>query len=323
MISQEKIFPHGYQAAISGSAYYVWENPGFLRISGADRQAFLQRQTTNDLRQLEPTSSRVTVLTNSAGRILDVLTLLDEHDHLLAITLPSHGGITFNYLRSRIFFNDKVNIDDASQAMTLIDLVGPGSAEQLAQLGSKPAPAENEVSSWETTGGSVIGFTQRGLGYRLACPTGQAPALLAALDQSGAARLSYDTFDLLRIEAGLPAGGQELTAEYTPLEAGLDWAISSSKGCYTGQEVIARQITYDKVTRHLAGLHLDQAIQTGESLFSGEEDRQVGTITSAAVSPRLGPVALAILRRPYDQPGSQVLLGRPDGPAAAVVSLPF
>ncbi len=284
---------------------------------------FLQRQTTNDIRLLEPASCLVTALTNPAARILDLLTLVDQSKSLLAITLPGHGGTTHQYLRSRIFFNDKVTVDDLSHEMTLIDLLGPGSLGLLAQLGMESALVENRVMSWEMAGGLVQGFIQRGLGYRLTCQSNQAPALLAALDSAGAVRLSYETFDLLRIEAGVPAGGQELTDEYTPLEAGLGWAVSASKGCYTGQEVIARQITYDKVTRHLAGLRLNQPVQAREEVFSAEEERQIGTITSAAVSPRLGPLALAILKRPYDQPGGQVALGKQDGPTATVVSLPF
>lgn len=323
MNAQDVVPPEGYQAAISGSAYYVWENPGFLHISGADSHDFLQRQTTNDIRLLEPASCLVTALTNPAARILDLLTLIDQSESLLAITLPGHGETTHHYLHSRIFFNDKVTVDDISHEMTLIDLLGSESLGLLSQLGMESALVENRVISWEIAGGFVQGFIQRGLGYRLTCQSNQAPALLAALARAGAVRLSYETFDLLRIEAGVPAGGQELTDEYTPLEAGLGWAVSASKGCYTGQEVIARQITYDKVTRYLAGLRLNQPIQRGESVFSPEEDRQIGTITSAVVSPRLGPLALAILKRPYDQPGGQVALGKQDGPAATVVSLPF
>jgi folate-binding protein YgfZ len=129
--------------------------------------------------------------------------------------------------------------------------------------------------------------------------------------------------DILRSEAGIPTGGQELIDEYTPLEAGLGWTISNNKGCYTGQEVIARQISYEKVTRHLAGLRLERPAQSGENLYSPEEDHQVGKITSAAISPRLGPLALAILRRPFDEPGRRVTLGDPKGLSATVVSLPF
>jgi len=323
MSAQEVVIPEGYQAAVSGSAYYVWENPGFLRISGADRQAFLQRQTTNDLQMLKPAGCLVTVLTNPAARILDILTVLDESESLLGVTLPGRGETTHHYLQTRIFFNDKVTTIDVSHEMALIDLLGPGIADLLARLGIDRAPEENEVTSKEINGSAVQVIRQRGLGYRLACQTRYVAALRAALDQSGAIYLPYDTLDILRIEAGIPAGGQELTDEYTPLEAGLGWAISESKGCYTGQEVIARQITYDKVTRHLAGLRLEQPAQPGEILYSPEEDRQVGTITSTGVSPRLGPLALAILRRPFDEPGRPVALGGNNGPVATVVSLPF
>lgn len=323
MSAQEVVPPEGYQAAISGSVYYIWENPGFLRISGTDRQAFLQRQTTNDLKMLKPAGCLVTVLTNPAARILDVLTILDESESLLGITLPGHGEVTFHYLRSRIFFNDKVTVDDASQEMALIDLLGPGIADLLARLGVDRVPEENEVAFTKINGSAVKVIRQHGLGYRMACQTGEVAALRTALEESGATCLPYDTLELLRIEAGIPGGGQELTDEYTPLEAGLGWAISSSKGCYTGQEVIARQITYDKVTRYLVGLRLEQPAQPGESLYSPEEERSVGTITSSAVSPRLGPIALAILRRPYDQPGSQIALGSPQVFSATVFPLPF
>ena len=323
MSALEVVIPEGYQAAISGSAYYVWENPGFLRISGADRQAFLQRQTTNDLELLKPAGFLVSVLTNPAARILDVLTLVDETESLLGITLPGHGEGTHHYLRSRIFFNDKVTVVDVSHEMALIDLLGPGIADLLARLGIDRAPEENKVTTKAINGSAVQVIRQRGLGYRLVCQAREVAALRAALDQSGAFCLPYDALDILRIESGIPGAGQELTDEYTPLEAGLGWAISDSKGCYTGQEVIARQITYDKVTHRLVGLRLDQLVQVGESVLSTEEDRQVGRITSAAISPRQGPIALAILRRPYDQPGRQIALGGSPVFSATVVPLPF
>src|SRR5512139_2411123 len=145
--TQEVVIPEGYQAAISGSAYYVWENPGYLRISGADRQSFLQRQTTNDLQMLKPAGCPVTVLTNPAARILDVLTIMmDESENLLAITLPGHGLATYHYLRSRIFFNDRVTVVDTSHEMALIDLLGPGIEGFLARLGISQAPEENVIA---------------------------------------------------------------------------------------------------------------------------------------------------------------------------------
>ena len=323
MIHQEGVLPAGYQAALTGSAYYVWENPGFLRISGADRKAFLQRQTTNDIQMLKPTGCLVTVLTNPAARILDVLIVLDESENLLGITLPGHSGATHHYLQSRIFFNDQVTVVDASQEMALIDLLGLGVVDLLTHLGIDRAPKENEVSLLTINGIAVQVIHQHGLGNRMVCQIGQVGDVLTALEQSGATRLPYDTWDIIRIEAGIPVGGQELTSEYTPLETSLGWAVSDSKGCYTGQEVIARQLTYDKVTRNLAGVRMEIRAQSGENLYSPEEDRQVGMITSAAVSPRLGPLALAILRRPFADPGSRLALGKHNGPIATVVSLPF
>jgi folate-binding Fe-S cluster repair protein YgfZ len=108
MINPEGFIPEGYQVAISGAAYYVWENPGFLRINGVDRKVFLQRQTTNDIQMLKPAGCLVTVLTNPAARILDVLTVMEEPESLLTRTLPGHSEATHHYLKSKIFFNDRL-----------------------------------------------------------------------------------------------------------------------------------------------------------------------------------------------------------------------
>jgi tRNA-modifying protein YgfZ len=130
--------------------------------------------------------------------------------------------------------------------------------------------------------------------------------------------LSDAEYEILRLEAGLPAAGHELTEEYTPLETGLEQLVSTSKGCYTGQEVLARQVNYDKVTRHLAGLRLKAEVPAGSSVTS--EGKPAGIITSIAISPRLGPIALAVLRRPYHEPGTAVSVGEIKG---TVEALPF
>ena len=134
--------------------------------------------------------------------------------------------------------------------------------------------------------------------------------------------LSAETYEILRIEAGVPAAESELTDAYNPLEAGLQAAISESKGCYTGQEIIARQITYDKVTRRLVGLTSAQELKVGCTVMS--EDKRVGAVTSTAISPRLGPIALAYIKRPNDIPGTQVTILDDDSTVAGLVSsLPF
>jgi folate-binding protein YgfZ len=116
---------------------------------------------------------------------------------------------------------------------------------------------------------------------------------------------SQDAYHARRIELGRPLPGAELTGEYNPLEAGLAWACAENKGCYTGQEIIARQVTYDKVTRTLAGIVSDQPLSVGSALSVGS--RAVGAITSAAYSPLLGmPISLAIVKRPHDAAGSEL-----------------
>ena len=128
---------------------------------------------------------------------------------------------------------------------------------------------------------------------------------------------------MLRVEAGKSGAQHELTGEYTPLETGLESTISTTKGCYTGQEVIARQITYDKITQRLTGLRLQQPAQPGERVWA--QDKPVGAVTSAALSPRFGAIALGVLRKPHFEPGSDLAVGSDAGSAlpALSVTLPF
>jgi folate-binding protein YgfZ len=316
----------GYEAIQTGVAYYLQVNAGYLRIGGDDRIAFFQRQTTNDLRHVQPGSSRVTVLTSPIARILDVLRLVDEGDALGAITLPGYRETTARYLKSRIFFNDKVSLSDASEETIQIDIEGPQAMGVLQDLGVEQLPALDEVTlgNLDSTRIRVIG--QRGLsgiGYRLLAEAGSLPDIERLLDAHAAERLSEGIYDISRIEAGLPSAGAELTGDYTPLETGLEWAVAENKGCYTGQEILARQMTYDKVTQHLAGLLLSSQANEGERAWV--EGKPAGTITSSGLSPRFGPIALAILKRPFHQAGTNLLVGKDSGATspAQVVPLPF
>ncbi len=313
-----------YQAAHSGAAYAVIPEAGCLRIEGEDRQAFLQRQTTNDVRGLAPERAVLTVLTSSTARTLDVLYLLPEETAIAALTLPGRAPATGQFLRSRIFFMDKVSLVDASPASVQIDLFGPRAPQVLERLGAATPEVDQVVDvPWQALTLRVLRLQPAfGLGFRLLAAQEALQPLCQALAQAGAAALDAATLEVLRIEAGLPAGGAELSETYTPLEAGLKPAISSTKGCYTGQEVIARQITYDKVTQHLAGLRLEAPVEPGVRVYTSEGDL-AGTVTSAALSPRLGALALAVLKRPHHAPGTALRVGGADGQPALVAALPF
>ncbi|HZD57192.1 MAG TPA: glycine cleavage T C-terminal barrel domain-containing protein [Anaerolineales bacterium] len=324
MRAQNSISLVGYEAALSGSAFYPQAEAGYLRIGGPDRQSFLQRQSTNDVGLLSAERSVTTVLTSATARILDVLTLIAEPEAIGAITLPGLAAATTRFLQSRIFFMDQVTVEDASGEFAQIDLMGPKAAQTLLQLGLERVPSEDEMAVGDISRTGVLILSQQKLGYRLLVAAEQAERISAIMLEGGAAQLAPEHYAVIRVEVGLPAAGHELTEDYTPLETGLAWAISNDKGCYTGQEVIARQITYDKITRQLVGLKLGEEAKSGDKVWTLEGNKSVGNITSIASSPCFGHIALAVIKKPYYEPETKVLIG--DLGAAiqgTVTTLPF
>ncbi len=315
----------GYEAAHASSGYLLQPDAGLLRIEGEDRIAFMQRQTTNDLTRLVEGRVLSTVLTSPAARILDVLQVITENGALLAATLPGRGSQTVQFLQSKIFFMDKVRVVSKSRDFLQILLIGPDASQTLNRLGFKRPPGLDEAAAVSFENVSMRAWGERapgGLGFRLIAPVELHDALLSALVEAAAAPLSPEAFETLRVEAGFPGPRVELTEEYTPLETGLRHAISDNKGCYTGQEVIARQITYDKVTRLLVGLRCSEAVRVGDRVWA--DGRPAGQVTSAARSPRFGMIALGVIKRPYHEPGTDVWIGpREGGIAARTTDLPF
>ncbi|HEX7239142.1 MAG TPA: glycine cleavage T C-terminal barrel domain-containing protein, partial [Longimicrobiaceae bacterium] len=186
-------------------------------------------------------------------------------------------------------------------------------------------------AAWEGAPVLVAGTRDTGEeGYDLFAPAAALPGLWSALLAAGAAPVGREALETLRVEAGVPRYGAELTEEEIPTEAYeargmVPRAISFGKGCYTGQEVIVRIAHRGHVNRHLRGLLLGgaPAPEPGTRLFHPETGREVGRVTSTAASPRMGgTVALGYVRRELG-PGDSVRVGAPDGVGAAVVALPF
>ncbi len=318
-----------YRAALESAAFYRQPEAGYLRIAGPDQISFIQRQTTNDINRLAPAHALVTVLTSATGRILDVLTLFNEPGGALgALPLPGQASSTANFLKSRIFFQDKVSVFDASHEWAQFELTGPRAHAALDNLGCSEISQVEGMFAGEINGAAVSLVRQParpGMEWLLLAPADEVDLVIPALLSQGVTPLTPEVYNILRVEAGIPGAGAELTSNYTPLEIGLLSSIAENKGCYTGQEVIARQRTYDKVTQSLVGLHLHTLARTGDQVFANE--RLVGTITSCAISPRFGPIALAVIKRPYHQSGVEVIVGggkdeTPSQPAR-VTSLPF
>ena len=313
-----------YFEAREGAAF-LRHASGYLEIGGADRAAFLQRQTTNDIRLLEPGYALATVLTSPTAHILDLLWLLEDGETIVAVTLPGRGPATARFLRGRIFFMDRVAVRDASAEVATFELVGPRAPQILGRVSAMRWPAAGEVSSGTCANAplrALGGAGLTGLGCLLLVSAEHAATVEDALQQAGATPLTTESYEALRIEVGRPGAAGELVEEYTPLEVGLRDAIADNKGCYTGQEVIARQLTYDKVARSLIGLRAAEPLAAGAQVWVG--GRAAGVVTSAAISPRFGPIALAVARRPLPQPGDRVTVRAHEQEiAATVVALPM
>lgn len=314
----------GYEDAHRAAAFYPIPQAGYLQVKGQDRHEFIQRQTTNDIQQISQERAVITVLTSSTARILDLLILIDEPDALGTITLPGYAQKTAGFLKSRIFFLDKVNLDDCSSAFSQLDLIGPRSSDILHLLGLTEIPEKGTVATEEISAEIVKVIALDENRYRLIFPSTIFDFIEEILLQDGAKRLIADSYAVLQVEAGLPQPGHELIDEFTPMEVNLETAISTQKGCYTGQEVIARQLTYDKVTRRMVGIKLNSLAKPGDQIYSPDQKAPIGKLTSMVASPRYGQIGLAVIKRPFNQPGSQIVVSGQDySLPGSVCALPF
>ena len=304
----------------NGAALQLRPDAGVLVIADADRADFLHRMTTNNINVLRPGQSAVTVLTSPTARIVFVFTVVCRTDDLLVLPAPGETATVEHYLRGQIFFMDKVKVRNVSADYARLRVMGAAAGPALAALELDLDAAAD--GTWQDQNG-LLAVKQMNYdvpGYELILPLAQQPSVLDTLIAAGATLLDDDAaYHARRIELGRPWPGHELTGDYNPLEAGLAWACSDNKGCYAGQEIIARQITYDKVTKTLVGLRSTAALIAGAELTV--DGRIVGVVTSAAHSPTLdAPIALAIVKRPHNTTGSVLQTG--DG-AATVVALPM
>ncbi|MFU8773369.1 MAG: YgfZ/GcvT domain-containing protein, partial [Anaerolineales bacterium] len=241
-----------------------------------------------------------------------------------AITLPGHASETDSFLQKRIFFMDKVSLEDQSADFNQVDLIGPRVDAILRTMGFNEIPERDGIKTTSIEGAPVRIISTEKHNYRLLFPSALYNWIDNLLIQNAAIRLTEESFAVLRVESGIPRAGHELTSHYTPLEVNLEKLISDQKGCYTGQEVISRQLTYDKVTRKLVGLHLTSLAKPGDKVFPPDRDHAIGNITSAVSSPRYGFIALAVINHRFSQPGTEVVHQRGEQSwSASVCNLPF
>ncbi len=326
-----------YQAVMTGAAVYDENAYGRIRMRGKSSADLLHRLSTNDIVKLQPGQGARTVVTTPIGRIMDVLTVYARENELLLVTGPGQGGPVFSHLRKNIFFNDQVTLEPLARSHAQLALYGLQAAALLEQLFQESFADLPLYSSRVVTFGDTEVVVGRQLplgeaGFRLLVPAESSERVQVALREAGAAELDAPTFDVLRVEQGYGANGRELSLEYIPLETGLVDAISFSKGCYVGQEIIARMESRNRLAKQLRGLKLTRDGQQPSAdeiapLTAGTtklvvDGKDAGDLTSVVVSPRYGSIGLAYVRSAHAEQHSHVgITGSPL--IGEVVELPF
>ena len=309
-----------YHAAHTSAVLRDAQNSFRLYMRGADHLDFLHRMTSNDFHNLQMGHGLEAVFIEQRARILDLATCYRGPDTTALILSPDSRATIPDWL-DRFIFAEALELVDQTDKTAMFELIGP----QAAQLVTHTLNADlsrlqdHQLLDPQVADGLWLA-RMAGPGLRAFGPSDVVKDLWQRLVAAGARPIGSETWEILRVEQGLPRLGRELTQNYNPWEAGLGRAIHLDKGCYIGQEVIARLDTYDKVKQHLVGLRLSAAElpPTDQPLRDGT--REVGRITSAVHSPSLGPIALAYVRRSACAEGTVLDADRAQ---ATVVSLPF
>jgi tRNA-modifying protein YgfZ len=306
--------PLALAAASSGAMVIDRSHWGCLLISGEDRLRFLHNQSTADFTSLQPGASCNTVFVNSTGRTIDLALALILENEVLLLVSPGKGQFIFQWLDKYIFFADKVSLQEISLAT--FSLIGPQSQQILQELKIDIPPSFQQNVVIDDIQMRIVADSGLGLpGYTFFVEIDAAPQIWQKLVALGAVPGGEQCWEELRIRQGRPAVDLELTTDYNPLEVGLWQTISFTKGCYIGQETIARLNTYKGVKQYLWGIELAGAAEIGSDLIF--EDTKVGTLTSYTANGHRG---LVYLKSKVGGVGLQVQVGDTTG---TIVNIPF
>lgn len=275
------------------------DDPAVLMLRGDDAGEFLNGQVSNDVSSLADGESRYALLLTPKGRLRADMRIARDGDETIVVASTDHLPTirhTIDTFRIGYFFST----EDATGEFALIELVGPGSAETLEAL---PVP---------------VVVLDSALGADALVEHSDAAAVVSHLQSNGIPEMSAEQLASARVSAGVPSFGYELDEDTFPAEAGLEGrAVNFEKGCYVGQETVARMHYKGKPNRHLRLLRADSPLVSG-TIVTGEDSRELGKIGTVAPGENGGSLALAILRR-EGEPGSEVDAG---GVAATIIELP-
>lgn len=304
-----------------------------LRVTGAKRLDLLHRITTNHVKDLRAGDSAETILCTDKGRIVDQLFLYVDEDAYIMVTSPNRGERVKETIE-KVRFRDDVTLEDVTRSTAMLSLFGPESGRLLDWI-AQTSLKDVKLHHWKRIHIDripVMAARTAGIGgdgFDLIVDAAGGSAVWTALFREGASYgvnpLGSEAYEMLRVEYGVPAHGREITEEFNPLEARMDAAIHWNKGCYTGQEVIARLDSRNKIQRFLTGFLIDRGgvPEPRSRVFAASQE--IGVITSVVPSLELGRIiALGYVRNGHESPGTRVEIhSSGDVLGAEVAALPF
>jgi len=307
---------------LDGQYRALREETGFLNreraalmVSGPDAAEYLQGQLTNDIEAIELEEGRYAALLDRKGHVSSDMRVLRVENGLWLDLEQSAAGAVLKHLRT-YSVGREVEVEDVTERWAVVSLIGPRSGELSGFEGLGPEHAQR-FRRWDDV--DVLGVATD-TGVDLIVKSEDAEDLERLLVDAGAVQVTEDAAEIVRVEAGRPRFGVDMTPDHMPAEAAIvERAVDFEKGCYIGQEPVARLHYRGKPNRTLRGLRLSGPVAHGDPLHLG--DREVGTIGTSCISPAHGAIALAIVRREAEV-GEQLAVG--DGSVTAqVVELPF
>src|SRR5258708_5591017 len=301
------------------------QKQGRLELTDRDRFDLLHRMSTNDFTSIQVGEGRSTVLTTALARIIDRVIVYNLGE--TALMLTNQPGAVRSWLQKHIFFQDKVKLRDVSAEKGQLELYGPSAAEIIEQVapGARAMPLHsfsvNQIDEQPLVVAKT--FPMAGDGYVIVAAASVIELLKVRFASDPRIVIGDDSrYELLRIEAGLPGPGHELTEEYIPLEANLWDSVSFTKGCYIGQEIIARMESRNRLAKTLVSLQLPAVVPIGASLADSE--RTVGSVTSIATRDDGTVIGLGFVKPDRAEPGVKLEItvdNHPGGVAEVVTAL--
>lgn len=299
-----------YEAALNAAVLLERSHEGRLVLYGADRFTLMQRMSTNELAKLGEGQGQPTLFVNANGRIIDRATIYKRGDTAFVLSEPGRGTALYNYLARNIFFNDDARIEDHTAQTRQFNLHGRLADAVIreidADLANLPELHGREI---EINGEKVFIARNKPLSgshWVISTPTESAPMVWSAILEAGKPHglipAGSLTYNVLRIRAGRPGVMRELNADYIPLELGLWDEVSFTKGCYTGQEIIARMESRNRLAKTIVSLKLAEWVEAPAPIFL--DGREVGRLTSSVKSPTGEFFAIGVIKVAASEAGT-------------------